>query len=451
MDVGRAWHRVVAPSCVSGYADRRPALSGDLRSGLRRISCRRGATVPVMPTFSTIRAAATAAVLAAVSAAMLVAPGGAQATVAPRTTVLARGLDAPKYLALGARGLYVTESGRGGRRCVRGVAGITETRVCAGATGLLVRIRRRHVATIVRGLASARVASTHGVSGVTAVGFQGRRMAVLFDDGGVGPTGVSGVAAPFGAGLGKLDLGGGRVGQRLAPVANIAAFQATHPQVPAALGGLPGETLYDSDPHDMVVYRGGFAIADAAANDVVWVHRSGRISLLARLPTRPEIAPPGLLGPGAPATPIRAQAVPSSVAVGPHGTLYVGLLDGIPALPGTATVDRVTPGRAPVPVVEGLTRVSDIAFDPHGRLDILENNVAGGPTQPTSTGALLRATLNGRGPTRAIDLGVRGLVDPVGLAVARTGVAYITDDSSAPGRGKVLAVTGLGRPVGSAR
>ena len=74
------------------------------------------------------------------------------------------------------------------------------------------------------------------------------------------------------------------------PDADIAAFQATHPQTPAALGGLPGETLYDSDPHDMVAYRGGYAIADAAANDVVWVHDSDQVTLLARLPTRPETA-----------------------------------------------------------------------------------------------------------------------------------------------------------------
>ena len=286
--------------------------------------------------------------VAAVAAAMLstvglLAPGAVHAAGRPSTTVVARGLDAPKYLTLGPGGLYVAESGRGGSHCVRGVAGIIETRVCAGATGSIARITGGRVHRVERRLASATVASTHGVSGVTAVAFTVRHMAVLFDDGGVGPTGVSGIAKPFGAWLGKLDLARRRTGGRLWMDANVAAFQATHPQPVATLGGVPGETLYDSDPHDMVAYRGGFAVADAGANDVVWVHRSGQVTLLARLPTRPETAPPGLLGPGSPAMTIDAQAVPSSVAVGPDGALYVGLLRGVPSLPGTAEIDRIDP------------------------------------------------------------------------------------------------------------
>jgi hypothetical protein len=382
----------------------------------------------------------------ALSSITMVAPGAATAATAasaPSTAVVARGLEAPKYLTVGPDGLYVAESGRGGTHCVVGVANVSVTRVCAGATGSVVRIAGHRVRTLEWGLASASVASTHGVSGVTDVGFTGGRMAVLFDDGGVGPTGVSGIASPFGARFGKLDLAAGGAGGRLRTVADIAAFQATHPQSPAALGGLPGETLYDADPHAMVAYRGGFAIADAAANDVVWVHGSGKVTLLGRLPTRPETAPAGTLGPGSPAMKINAQAVPSSVAVGPDGALYVGLLRGVPALPGTAEVDRIVPGQAPQPVVTGLTRVSDIAFDPRRRLDILESSTSGGGVGSTSTGALLRATPHGSTPTTATDLGVRGLNAPAGLAISRSGTAYVTNNTTTPGKGEVIAVTGL--------
>jgi hypothetical protein len=392
----------------------------------------------------TLLTAARAGAALALSSLSLLVPSAASAASGPSTTVVARGLDAPKYVTLGPDGLYVAESGNGGNRCVVGVASTTVTRVCAGASGSVVRITGSHVSPVERGLASASVASTHGVSGVTAVAFTGRRMALLFDDGGVGPTGVSAIASPFGAWFGRLDLAAGSAGGQQKTDANIAAFQATHPQTPAALGGLPGETLYDSDPHDMVPYRGGFAIADAAANDVVWVHGSGQVTLLARLPTRTETAPAGTLGPGPPTMNIRAQAVPSSVAVGPDGALYVGLLRGVPALPGTAEVDRIVPGQAPQPVVTGLTRVSGIAFDAQGRLDILESSTSGGAAGPASTGALLRATLHGSKPATATDLGVRGLSAPVGLAVSKAGTAYITNDTSAPGQGEVIAVTGLG-------
>jgi hypothetical protein len=390
-----------------------------------------------------LTAARTGAALA-LSSLSLLAPGVANAASGPSATVVARGLDAPKYLTLGPGGLYVAESGTGGNRCVVGVANTSVTRVCAGATGSVVRISGHHVSTLERGLASASVASTHGVSGVTAVGFTGGRMATLFNDGGVGPTGVSAVASPFGAHLGQLNLATGSTGGRVRAEADLAAFQATHPQSPAALGGLPGETLYDSDPHDMVAYRGGFAVADAAANNVVWVHGSGQVTLLARLATRPETAPAGTVGPGSPATTIRAQAVPSSVAVGPDGALYVGLLRGVPSLPGTAEVERIVPGQAPQPVVTGLTRVSDIAFDRQGRLDILESSTAGGGVGGTAAGALLRATLRGSAPVTATDLGVPDLRAPVGLAISKAGTAYITNDTTTSGQGKVIAVTGLG-------
>ena len=92
-----------------------------------------------------------------------------------------------------------------------------------------------------------------------------------------------------------------------------------NPQPATTLGGLPGETTYDSDPHDIVAYRGGFAVADAGANDVLTVSSNRRISLAARLPTQTEQSPAGALGPGSPAQTIQAQAVPSAITVGPDG------------------------------------------------------------------------------------------------------------------------------------
>ncbi|WP_433893723.1 ScyD/ScyE family protein [Streptomyces sp. CA-111067] len=361
----------------------------------------------------------------------------------PSTKVLASGLNAPKYIALHPDGVYVAESGTGGPHCVSGVANVSVTKVCAGSTGSIVRVADGHVHTVERGLASASVASTHGVSGVTDVGFSGGRMSVLFDDGGVGPTGVSGIASPYGAKFGKLDRAQSDKGGCLTTVADIAAYQATHPQSPVELGGLPGETLYDADPHAMVAYKGGFAVADAAANNVVWVHASGEVTLLGRLATRPETAPAGSLGPGTPAMTIKAQAVPSSVAVGPDGALYVGLLRGAPALPGTAEVDRIVPGHDPQPVVTGLTRVSDIAFDPQGRLDILESSTAGGGDGSTSSGALLRASVHGSQQVKPVNLGVPDLNSPVGMAIGKDGTTYITNNTAAVGKAELIAVAGL--------
>lgn len=56
---------------------------------------------------------------------------------------------------------------------------------------------------------------------------------------------------------------------------------------------------------------------------------------------------------------------------------------------------------------------------------------------------ILRATLNGSQPTTATNLPVPGLNSPVGMAIDRSGTVYITNDTMTPGRGEVVAVTGL--------
>ena len=169
-----------------------------------------------------------------------------------------------------------------------------------------------------------------------------------------------------------------------------------------------------------------------------------RVSIAARLLTETETAPAGSLFPGSPAQTIAAQAVPSSVTVGLDGALYVGVLRGLPGLPGSAEVYRVVPGQAPVPVVTGLTRVSDLAFTPAGNLLILENNTGGALAPPNTPGALLTATLDGASPVTTADLDVPGLVDPVGLAVDSSGDAYITNHASGAHQGEIIKVSGLG-------
>jgi hypothetical protein len=105
-------------------------------------------------------------------------------------------------------------------------------------------------------------------------------------------------------------------------------------------------------------------------------------------------------------------------------------------------VDRIVAGQAQ-PVVTGLTRVSDIAFDAKGRMDILESGTSGGGVGPTSTGALLRATPNGTQPVTATNLGVPGLNSPVGMAIAESGTVYVTNDTTTPGKAELIAVNGL--------
>lgn len=142
---------------------------------------------------------------------------------------------------------------------------------------------------------------------------------------------------------------------------------------------------------------------------------------------------------------IDAQAVPTSVVVGPDGALYVGLLRGIPDQPGTADGYRVTPGHAPTVWAKGLTAVTAIAFDLKGRLLATEYSTGGILAPNTVPGALVRISANGR---KVTTLPVSGLSAPTGLAVAPDGDVYVTNHGISPGNakpsGEVLKITGLG-------
>lgn len=350
-------------------------------------------------------------------------------TNTPTSVVVASGLNNPKHMTFGPGGLYVAESGTGGSSCVT-VDGFT---LCEGETGSVAVVNASGTHTVLSGLPSTEGNGTAG--GAAAVTFDKGKLAVLFQDVAVNPDGTTSVQGPGVQALGKLVLAqplAGSSGWTFA--ADIAAFAAANPQDPATLGGIPGEeSTFDSDPYDIVPFRGGYAIADAAANDVLWLSPSGSLSVLFRLPTTPMPFN---------GTTIDAQGVPTALAVGPDGALYIGTLIGFPSLPGTAVIYRLVPGQTPTVAAKGLTTVTDIAFDQRGRLLVLEYNT-GGLTAPASTpGALVRVDLSTGTSTT---LPVSGLSQPTGLAVGPCGTVYVANDGNAgAGAGEVLQISGLG-------
>lgn len=392
-----------------------------------------------------------------------VAPAGAHGNrhSGPKVRVVASGLNSPKHLTFGPGGLYVAQSGTGGPvgpDCVNAI-GVTgaPTTFCEGPTGSISLLTHRGPRTVLSGLPSVTEEDnqeTLGPSAVTFAGgrFFGPRLAVLFQDVLVNADGSTSVPGGAPDAFGKLMLATRSQFSPSWPVlADLAAFASANPQSPDTLGGIPGsETTFDSDPFYVVPYRGGYAIADAAANAVLWLSPHGHLSMLARLPTTPETVPAGALGPGSPALDVDAQAVPTSIAVGRDGALYVGTLRGVPSLPGTADVFRVVPGRAPVAVVTGLTTVTDVAFDHEGRLLVLEYNTGGLLAPETTPGALLRVTFHRDGAPGVETLPVSGLFAPTGLAVGgrHHDAVYISNHGTSPGTatpsGEVLKVTHLG-------
>ena len=394
-------------------------------------------------------ATAAVAVLAASLAGTAAIPAVAEATPAGiKETVIQNGLNTPRHLVLTSAGLVVTEAGTGGpvgpANCATGPSteGAGTSQYCTGTTGAIVTISSRdRITPDLVNLPSVNEESIQEVTGPSAIAYGHGQEAVTIDDFLVNKDGSNGLLPkPFASVFGTLLLkSGGRT-----RVVDIAAFAAAHPQPASSLGTFPGEVPYDSDPYDVVAYRGGWVVADAGANDLLYVTTTGRVSLLARFPAVAEQLPAGVIGNPTPIT-IDAQPVPTSVAVGPDGALYVGLLRGVPSDPGTADIYRVVPGHEPAIWASGLTSVTAIAFDRQGRLLATEFNQGGLLAPPTVPGALVRISSSGHTVTT---LPVTGLYQPTGVAVSANGTVYVSNygDSntvSSSQLGEIVKITGL--------
>ncbi|MGZ5417439.1 MAG: ScyD/ScyE family protein [Nocardioides sp.] len=151
-----------------------------------------------------------------------------------------------------------------------------------------------------------------------------------------------------GPGFGTLYLK--RPGHKKRMVANVQRWQRNNNLDPFDLEDFP----QDSNPYGVAALPDGSAlVADAANNSVVRVWRGGRIKHIARVKPRVVEMPAGYedveVPPGEPplppaGTPMPAEAVVTSVAVGRDGAVYLGELRGFPATPETSQIWRVRPG-----------------------------------------------------------------------------------------------------------
>jgi hypothetical protein len=332
--------------------------------------------------------------------------------------VIAAGLNQPHGLTIGPEGdLYVAEAGddQTGADCLTGVEAS-----CANTSGVIARITPQgSVSTAVSQLSSVgNPMDAPGGAGVAGVQVVGGQIYGVIQNQNIDPTTGNESYGSAGALLGDLvraPLSGG-------PATAVASFgpyeAANNPDGGAGNG--PGDPSIDSDPYGIVAFDGGLAVADAAANDVLFVNAADQISTLAVLPLISE--PDGHGGT------VQAQAVPTSLAVGPDGALYVGELGGAAGNDvGDVNVYRIVPGHAPTVYASGLTMIGGIAFDQAGRLLVLEIDTAGindpQPGGQPASGALIRINKDGSQTT----LASAGLLFPLGLTVAPDGSVYATN------------------------
>lgn len=164
--------------------------------------------------------------------------------------------------------------------------------------------------------------------------------------------------------------------------------------------------------------RDRFYVVDSGANAVYSITPAGEIELLFEWNNDP---------------------VPTGIALGPDGNLYVTLFTPVPYKTGAGSVVRLTPDGTAETVQDGLTTPIAVAFDGQGAMYVLELSQGFDPTGAESlfkrdSGRLLKFE-NGK-RTVVLDR----LSYPTGLAMSPSGDIYITHNGamSAPGAGSVL-------------
>jgi len=174
----------------------------------------------------------------------------------------------------------------------------------------------------------------------------------------------------------------------------------------------------DANPNAVLSSHGHRYVIDAGANLLLDVEHNGEAGIVAffGVPKGSE-----------------SDSVPTCVARGPDGALYVGELLGGSHGPGHARIWRVVPGHAPKVWAKGLSTVQGCGFGRDGAFYATEFQVAGLNPGPggNPAGDVVRIDRWGH-RTR---LGVGKLFFPSGFAAGSDGAIYVSNCSIAPAGG----------------
>ena len=353
-------------------------------------------------------------------------PAGLGAASAPAAvgTIVASGLMGPRGMVVSDDGtVYVSEAGTGGEEQLAQVPGATR-----GTSGQVIRVAPGGARAVVTANLPSYLGSGYGgPAGLVAA--QGALWLAIG-----GPAQVTTQVTPFpnDGSVVRVDPQTGAVSK----LADILAYEkATNPDGFAVESNLYGMALGAN---------GDLYVADAGGNALYRVNpRTGDLKLVtvfAGLPTARANQNRGGKN--------ELDPVPTGVAAGPDGSIYVALLPGGPPTPGGAKVVRVAPDGTVGDAVSGPTTITSVAFGPDQRVYISEFTTGSDTTKqpPVSLpGRILRVLVDGTTQTVA-----DGLAYPTGIAFDKAGALYVAISPTisgapppGPPQGQVLRFDGV--------
>jgi len=363
----------------------------------------------------------------ALGAAVVAVAAGTAAAQAPK--VVTGGLANPRGLTVGPDGaLYVAEAGRGGSgRCLSAPEGGGDA--CYGATGAITRVdvktgRKQNVVSRLPSLAVQGDNAGADASGPHDVSFSGNVAYFTVGFGGDprARARLGSVGRRFAA-LYRMDPSG-----RVRRVVDVGRYEARNDPDK----GQPSATV-DSNPYSVDATRPGqILVTDAGGNDLLGVTPGGRVRTLAVFPFGQTLAPPFLNQP--PGTQIPYQPVPTGVARGASGRIYIGQLTGFPFPAGGANVYRVRGSGTPAVQARNFTTVVDVAFAPNGSLYVLQISSNGLTAQDPGPGKVFHIARNGR----VTEVPSGALQEPTGIAVGPGGAVFVTNRGGSGSVGQIV-------------